>query len=418
MPDDVGAYLVGMPAPLLLLAPLLTACGIPIYECTDPLEPHHPPTDSTLLHQEGELLVDGAGEVVHLRGVNLGGWLLWEGALWGAQPASRHPERLAEGPMRARLRELYGEQAAAAFGQRIDQALVTAEDLDAIAALGLDSVRLPLNHTVVEDEARLQVVDELLLAAEAAGLWVFLDLGAAPGGQFDSARADPDATLLWEDADAQARTVATWAALARRYRDHPAIGGYGLLDEPMPDREQDYLDLLADVLAAVRANDPGHLVLIQGTAQALDFRPFTERLDENMAYEAHLSTAEDRRALRRVAGFAELATCHDAPVWVGELGEDDADRVEELRREIEDRHLAGWAFWPWKRVAAGDLRGLAEIDPTSDWRTLVEDLAAAPGTPGRLPWGQAEAALEGFLEAARPGSLRLQEETAAALLGS
>jgi len=400
-------------APLLSL--LLLACGPPIYTCTDPLPRQVPDPSSPRLHQDGQRLVAPDGSEVHLDGVNLGGWLMWEAWIWGRTLQLTHLDRQSESHMLLRLTELYGAQAAATFQGRIDAELVTQADLAAIADLGMVAVRLPLNHTVVEDPARLVVVDRLLDAAEAEGLWVVLDLHAAPGGQANLFTADPDPVLLWDDTDAQDQTVADWRTLAARSADHPAVAGYDLLNEPQPPDDAVYLDLLGRIIAAVREEDPDTLIIVEGTSYARDFRPFTTRLDENMAYEAHLYTALDGAALQRPDGFSELARCHDTPVWLGEYGEDQPDQVGDLRQAIAGANLAGAAFWPWKKVLDGRYPGLEEIQAPADWDPLMEDLTAKTGKAGHLDWTQAQAALDGFLAAAEPQALHLDAEMAAAI---
>ena len=42
-----------------------------------------PAIPAGFVHQSGTQLLDGAGQPLKLKGVNLGGWLLWEGWMWG-----------------------------------------------------------------------------------------------------------------------------------------------------------------------------------------------------------------------------------------------------------------------------------------------------------------------------------------------
>ncbi len=399
---------------MLLL--LLVGCGPPVYTCTDPLPANQPNVSNPRVHEEGTQLIGPDGSEVKLDGVNLGGWLLWESWIWGRPLDLLHLDRQSESHMLGRLTELYGADEAATFRSRLDAELMTEADLAAIAALGFTTVRLPLNHTVVDDPARLATVDALLDAATANGLQVVLDLHAAPGGQADLFTADPDATLLWDDPKAQTATVEVWRTLAARYAANPAVVGYDLLNEPIPPDEAAYVALLADIIAAIRAEDPDTLMIVEGTAFARDFRPFTERLDENMAYEAHLYTSMDSRALDRVGGFAELQTCHDAPVWLGEFGEDQPTNVASLRDAADAAGLAGTSFWPWKKVPTSN-PGLGEITAPDDWLTLLDDLTAADGTSGKLDRSQADAALDGFLAAAVPDQLTMNPDMVTALGG-
>ena len=395
---------------MLLL--LFIACGIPVYHCETPWSAHVA-QDSPFVHQDGTRIVDPAGASLPFDGVNLGGWLMWEAWIWGQKINLTHLPRQSETHLLARLTELYGAEEAQAFQHDIDTGFITEDDLAAIAALGFTVVRLPFNHTVVDDPDRLLVLDAILDAATTQGLGVVLDLHAAPGGQADLFTADPDDTLLWDDPAAQVETVALWRTLARRYALHPAVVGYDLLNEPDPPDPQDWLDLLAQLIPAVRVEDPDHMLIVEGSGLSRDFRDFTGRLDENLAWQAHIYPSLDTRAIRRIEGFAELQSCTATPVWIGEMGEDSASDVEKVRRGVEEAGLAGIAFWPWKKAPNGVNPGLAEIDAPADWDLLMEDLLAKEGKEGRLSLARAQAARADFLAAA--ATPRMNEEMLAAL---
>ena len=78
-------------------------------------------------------------------------------------------------------------------------------------------------------------VDDTIAWARKYGLWVVLDLHAAPGGQtgtnIDDSWGYP---WLFESEKAQVDTVALWKRIAARYRDEPSVLGYDLLNEPIP----------------------------------------------------------------------------------------------------------------------------------------------------------------------------------------
>lgn len=387
---------------MLLLT--LLGCGVPIYACEAPFAAHEPVPPTGFLRQDGTRLVDDDGDPVPLRGVNLGGWLLWEGWIWGSELKVWHLDHLAESWMRERLETLYGDDVAEELALRLRDEWVTATDLDAIAAEGFGVVRLPVNHRLFEEPAGWEVVDRVFADAEAAGLYVVLDLHSAPGGQSAFFVADPGEVLLWDDADARADTAALWGELAARYGDAPNLAAYDLLNEPDPPDGDTLVDVYRDLIAAVRAEDSRHVIMLEGSDFARDFRMFEERLDDNLTYQAHLYTKLDGKAVARVSGFADLQTCHDVPVWMGEFGEDEPEAVGELVGAA-DSALAGWAFWPWKKVPNGGSPGVREIDAPGDWVTLMDDLTSGADAKGHLTEDQARAALDGFLEASHPDRL-------------
>ena len=102
--------------------------------------------DNPMVHQEGTTLVGRDGQPLRLRGVNLGGWLLWEGWEYGKGWA------VTETEMRKRLTDLAGTDAALAFERGMQANFITEADIQAIARLGFNSVRLPFNAKLLEDE--------------------------------------------------------------------------------------------------------------------------------------------------------------------------------------------------------------------------------------------------------------------------
>lgn len=212
-----------------------------------------PATFDGFVHADGGRLVDGQGRPRLLRGVGLGNWLLTEGYMWGFDDAGPQSPRQIE----AFIDDLIGSTAAVTFWRTFRERFITENDIEQIAAAGLDHVRLPINaRLIIDDTGRLveegiALVDRLIEWCRAHRLWVVLDLHGAPGGQTgtnidDSPRGLPD--LFLKGGAYRDLTVRLWEELARRYRDEPVVAGYDLLNEPLPN---DYQDRLAPDLVVL-----------------------------------------------------------------------------------------------------------------------------------------------------------------------
>jgi len=328
-----------------------------------------------VVHRSGDQIVDGAGAPITLRGVNLGGALLWESWIWGGTISLLHFAEQSERHIRAALASIVGAPAVATFAQAVYDRMIADDDFAAIAAHGFNVVRVPINHRLLADEAGFVVLDRVLDRAEAHGLYVVLDLHAAPGGQSKYFVADPDDELLWTSSAAQARTVELWRAIATRYRTRTVVAGYDLLNEPDPPDGAALFAIYTRIIHAIREVDSDHMIILEGADVARDFAMFSAPLDPDQIFSFHLYTWFGNDAAKRVARYAATAERLHAPMWCGEFGENTVDAIRE-QVELFDRtpQVRGWAFWTWKKVA-NRYPALHEIVASPSWRATIQWIA-------------------------------------------
>jgi hypothetical protein len=155
-----------------------------------PTQPRWPGRQGGFVHRNAAALVDGAGQRLQLDGVNLGGWLLWEAWIWGAPLSVLHLKEQSQGSILARLSSLVGPEATRAFEGRVYHELIDEKDIERIASLGFNVVRVPIGARTLANGG-WEVLDHLLDAAERNAVYVVLDLHGAPGGQSPYFIADP-----------------------------------------------------------------------------------------------------------------------------------------------------------------------------------------------------------------------------------
>lgn len=369
------------------------------------------------VHRSGTRLLDGNGAQLTLKGVNVGGWLLWEGWIWGGGYD-------AESELMANLTGLVGSPRAQQFRTDVHNNFVTQADFNAIAALGYNAVRVPFNHSLLDDDSApytykasgWAVLDNVVRWAEQANLYVVLDLHAAPCGQSTYFIHDPGPTTLWDSASCQDRTVALWRAIAQRYATRGAVAGYDLLNEPIPPSGAALVSMYQRIIAAIRQVDRNHLVIVEGADFAKDFSMFTGPLDANQAYSFHQYTwfGDNRRA--ELAGWTDVARRHDLPLWNGESGENTYGMLASTYDMYNaDAMVSGWSFWTWKKVSSSSsyphLTGLA---PTANWSKLVKWMGDTFWNT-RPTSAEAEAAMTEFLANARWASTSRDPMTVDAL---
>lgn len=146
------------------------------------------------------------------------------------------------------------------------------EDFRLIRKLGFNFVRLPVDYRgyiVAGDwekfsETALAQIDQAVAWGEKYGVHVCLNLHRAPGY---TVAQPPEPRVLWTDPEARRVAALHWGMFARRYKGVPAARlSFNLFNEPAEIPAASYVAVVETMLAAIRAEDPGRLVLCDGLA--------------------------------------------------------------------------------------------------------------------------------------------------------
>jgi endoglucanase len=307
------------------------------------------------VHARNSQIVDGLGAPLLLRGIGLGNWLLAEGYMWKFGVEMSSPRQIE-----ARITGLVGPDKAQSFWALYRDAFITEADIESIAELGFDHVRLPLNSRGLMDddgnwiEAGFALIDRAISWCEKHNLWILLDLHGAPGGQTgtnidDSPNSKPE---LFMDARYRALTVEMWREIARRYRRKTSVLGYDLLNEPLPNEWQhiyadELVSLYREITAAVREIDADHLIIYEGSHWATNWSIFTDVIDTNSALQFHRYWCPPERS--SIAEYLEVRDRLGLPIYMGEGGENTPEWIYAATR-LYEQHNIGWNFWPWKKL--------------------------------------------------------------------
>ena len=375
-----------------------------------------------MLHASDGAVVDAQGAPVQLRCVNLSPWLEPEPYLIGKalRGLTRSPSDLKK-----KLAYLVGPADAQAFWRQWEDTFVTREDFALLKEQGFNCVRLPLNYknivavpsngSLTLDDAGLAPVDHAVAWGAEYGMYVILDLHAAPGGQnhvstVSDVPSDDTVAQLWQGPSASANqkmTIALWRALAARYAKAGSVGGYDLLNEPaLPSGvpKQNLVAVYLSIIAAIRAVDPDHMIILEGNEYARDFSFFPPPPDSNLMYEFHeyslLNPTWRVPSQKALEPFLKLRAATHVPLWLGEFGEQTFDWQAHMVRLMEDNRI-GWAVWPWKRIDLGNDHPVIETMALPEaWEKLFRYLVGAwlSGKPDRVI---AERAMADMLRAIR-----------------
>ena len=299
---------------------------------------------------QGKQIIAPDGKPLLLRGINLGNWLLPEGYMF----------RFDHGPQSAReidalFRDLVGPDTTDNFWREWRDTYISQSDIDLIRKSGFNSIRIPLHHALfVENGPGFPILDRAIRWCHDAGLLVILDLHAAPGGQTGSNIDDSwGYPWLFDSPKAQRETIALWRRLAQRYKDEPAVLGYDLLNEPIP--QFAYLQkynaalepLYRRIVAAIREVDTHHIVILGGAQWDSNFKVFGPPFDPQSIYTFHKYWMEPVRAA--IQEYLDFRDRYNVPVWLGESGENNDQWIAKFRGVLEENGV-GWCFWPYKKM--------------------------------------------------------------------
>ena len=376
------------------------------------------------LHTSGARFVDDAGNTVRLRGVCLGGWLNMENFITGYSAN--------ESLMRSTITAVLGEDRAAAFLERLLGAFFGESDARFLGASGFNVVRIPINYHHFQSDQEPSTIreegfahlDRAVTILAAQGIYSILDLHTVPGAQNHHWHSDnpTHVAAFWSQRQFQDRAIAIWQAIATRYRDHPAVAGYNLLNEPADETRAVIGPFYGRLGAAIREIDPHHIHFLDGNTYATEFGFFGEP-EANTVYTLHdyvpagLGRGRgypgsvdgayfDRDVVRsKFLERSAYARSTGTPLMVGEFGPiytGDPDQDEQRRQLLADQlaiyddHDVSWTLWTYKDVGR---QGLVTVRPDSPYRRRFHDFMAKKDRLAADKWGSDG---EGVVEVTQP----------------
>lgn len=340
------------------------------------------------LKVDGRKTLNEEGEEIILAGIGFGNWLLPEGYMWSAGGCFDRPHRIA-----SVIRHLTGSEYAQNFWKTFRDTFISRRDLELVAEMGFNSIRIPINASVLlADEPGLnfledgfKLIDRCLDWCEEFNLYAILDLHGAPGGQTGSNIDDcvDDIPRLFIDQESRDRTIALWEEIARRYRDRWIVAAYDLLNEPLrtalpnkPDTEYLHPELVRfydDCIAAIRKIDSRHALSIEGANWATRTDTFFKSYDPQMII--HFHRYGNLPGEECYNDWLDLSKKLNAPIWLGESGENRLEWCTAMY-PLALKLGFGYNFWTWKKMHANP--SPLEIKKPQEWQKIIDFTKGGP----------------------------------------
>ncbi|QDU33234.1 Endoglucanase C [Poriferisphaera corsica] len=345
---------------------LVSVLSVPVLAKAEPMEK---------LRIDGQYFVDGEGEMVALKGVNLGNWFLIEPWMFGVGEVNDHYG------FWKKLSDRFGEDKVDALKEVHYANWITPRDFEGIKTFGFNVVRVPFHFERLETKAQdgtlredaFKWLDKAVDMAEDAGLYVILDMHAVPGGQsVDAPSGRIGENNLWTDVKAQKRAASMWRAIAERYGKRGVIAAYDVMNEPWSDFTSDNRDDLVKITGmihdAIREVDRDTLIWAAGSLRGVDFygKP-AERGWVNVGYTEHHypglfggePTVEThaKNLAYGLMGLDKMLAEKNVPYLIGEFNVvfDLVNNGALMRKYYDEYGKRGWAatMWSYKLVKSG-----------------------------------------------------------------
>ncbi|HZX57292.1 MAG TPA: cellulase family glycosylhydrolase [Mucilaginibacter sp.] len=325
----------------------------------------------------GKEIIGADGKPFMMRGTNLGNWLMPEGYMFKFNKTNS-PRLIDEA-----ITELLGPTEATLFWKAYQDNYITAPDIHYLKSIGVNSIRIPFNYRLFTHEDYMGqndpdrgfvLLDRVIGWCKKEGIYVILDMHAAPAGQTgDNIDDGTGYPFLFKSETSQKQCADIWKRIADHYKDETIILGYDLLNEPIatyfdandlnPALEPTY----KLITTAIRTVDKNHIVILGGAQWDSNFKPFGAPFDSKLVYQFHKYWTPPTKAV--IQDYLDFRDKYNVPIYCGETGENRDGWVDTFKNVLEQNHV-GWHFWPYKKM--DNTRGFVTFNVPENYNQVIE----------------------------------------------
>ena len=311
-------------------------------------------------------LINGLGEEVVLRGLNLGGWLIQES--WMC-PVSGEDRKWANLDTLNVLEERFNEKEIQEILDTYQDHWITEADIKNISEMGCNVLRVPFwyrNFMKSEDGTWIREnldenpgfkrLDWVIEMAEKYGMYVILDMHGCPGGQsMDHCCGTLEENRLYTDVVCQESMKKLWVAIANRYKENSTVAAYDIMNEPQNNSgytgknsydpwEQESWEMTNQIydsmIKAIRETGDNHVITVEGIWRVTNLPNPNEKGWTNMMYQTHLYD-DDQGFKKWVEDMADTMDRYGVAGYIGEF-----QNLNGI--QMCDEHNISWTTWTYK----------------------------------------------------------------------
>ena len=374
---------------------------------------------SIYVHTSGTQILDGAGQPLILRGVNLGSWLWPEYYMMGSPNLGGQYGNAGTGSggianyydgFAAAIQDLMGgdtnltSQVLNAYWSNY----ITCADVIYLHTNGFNSVRVPFDFEEFyqvtnwannyptngfDIDTGFNYFDNLLSWCAANGIYVIPDMHCAPGGPNNYSVTNYGGTLNTNTASvfANPSNLALaghiWNRIAARYATNTSIGGYDLLNEPVNTSVAGgqvgsplVANTYSNLVRAIRSVDSNHMLLCEGDFYASTLWDVNNTGWSDPASNVCFSDHDYGSPLPLGTGNRSTCVAANVPIWGGEFGINSTRWYNRIIGTTYENPvtltsggrtatiLEGHCFWAYKST---QFYTVVQNPQTPGWKTLL-----------------------------------------------
>jgi endoglucanase len=340
---------------------------------------------ASVLHARNRTIVDVNGNVVPLRGFNLGGWMTFEDWMTPMDSGTLTDHYSVISTLDSR----FGVTTEQSLIRAYQDSWITTADLDNIKNGGYNVVRVPVWYgdfypigNVSNSGWRADAfakLDWLVSNAASRGLYVIIDMHGVVGGQSpDPVTGRGNQNLYWNDGNNQGNTNWMWWQIASHFKGNTAVAGYDLMNEPTGAPSTTALwNAYNSIYASVRSGDPDHMIFLEGCYGSWNWSmlpPPTQYGWTNVVYEMHEYQWSGTDAQVRTGADNQVADYNNHASWnvPGYIGEFNAFGYPTATwtyvKSAFNNGGLNWTMWSYKATHGLNPDSWGWYDPTS-WKT-------------------------------------------------
>lgn len=340
-------------------------------------------THQDFIKTKGEDLYtnNGEGELVNLRGVNVGGYLFQEFWMTPTRPSEQIK---AELDIYDYLIEQYGNQRAMELIDIYQDNYFSEADFDNLVEIGVNVVRLPFWYLNIVDQKGdirfdwYERFDWFIEEAGARGIYVILDFHGLPGSQNGSDHSGVEGGEDKEGASKfffgnekevslnQELFYTIWEVIAQRYKENAIVAGYDLINEPyctyrydssysVEELHKNLWEIYDVAYSRIREIDKDHVIIMEATWDPVDLPNPSQYNWTNIMYQYHNYMYDDynNEDGKQISSMEKkinsiVAANYNVPVLMGEFNFFNNLKAWEVGLQLFNDAGINWILWTYK----------------------------------------------------------------------